>query len=527
MRITNTMMINNSLANIAVNKNQLSTLDTQMSTKKKINRPSEDPIIAIRALRLRSSLNEVTQYLEKNIPDANSWMKVIQGALEEGENVVSDLYKNCNQGATDSYSTEQRATLADDLQNLKETYYDQGNVDYAGRYVFSGYRTDSRLTFASEAEADNYSYSITQGLTADNFDTKYVYSNPVDVTDLESYINSTAAIPDVDRAEVYRMRLAYSDTDSNTIPVLQYQKTDASGKLVTDADGNPVMVNVADKYPIKSTTDENAIPGDDEILYNANTGELIFGKNAYLETRNQKNLNVTYSKTNFDKGDVKPEHYFMCVRTDRDAKALADKNGTAYTPITYNEELAADNYGMLDKQLEYMVNFSQKIRVNSSASQCFNIYLGRDVDDLSSTVSTVSDIETAQAKLKQMKESPMYANDEAAQKRIEELSEVLDNQFDLAKDSMQEVFDAGVTKMQNYDQENRKQQADIGNRLSRLELNESRLTEQQTNFKELKSKNEDVELEDAMINYYSAELVYNSSISAASKVVRQSLLDFL
>ena len=38
MRITNTMMINNSLANIAVNKNQLSALDTQMSTKKKINR---------------------------------------------------------------------------------------------------------------------------------------------------------------------------------------------------------------------------------------------------------------------------------------------------------------------------------------------------------------------------------------------------------------------------------------------------------------------------------------------------------
>ena len=43
----------------------------------------------------------------------------------------------------------------------------------------------------------------------------------------------------------------------------------------------------------------------------------------------------------------------------------------------------------------------------------------------------------------------------------------------------------------------------------------------------LKSQNEDIELEDVMINYYSAELVYNSSISAASKVVRQSLLDFL
>ena len=70
MRITNQMMINSSMANIQVNKKQVNTLDTQLSTQKKINKPSEDPIIAIRALRLRASLNEVTQYLKKNIPDA-------------------------------------------------------------------------------------------------------------------------------------------------------------------------------------------------------------------------------------------------------------------------------------------------------------------------------------------------------------------------------------------------------------------------------------------------------------------------
>lgn len=73
MRITNQMMINSSMANIQVNKKQINTLDTQLSTQKKINKPSEDPIIAIRALRLRASLNEVTQYLKKNIPDAQQW----------------------------------------------------------------------------------------------------------------------------------------------------------------------------------------------------------------------------------------------------------------------------------------------------------------------------------------------------------------------------------------------------------------------------------------------------------------------
>jgi flagellar hook-associated protein 3 FlgL len=506
MRITNTMMINNSLANISINKNQLNTLDTQRSTEKKINRPSEDPVIAIRALRLRSSYNQITEYIQKSIPDATSNMEIIQGALEEAESVIQTIYGYTNQGSTDSYSSSERATLADSLQQLKETYYDQGNVDNAGRFVFTGYRTDSRLTFASEDEADNYAYTITQGVDASNFDTKFVYQNSVDLTDLEQYFSgaTTTAIPDVDRQEVYRMRLAYSNTDA-TLPTLQ------------DKNGNTYTINGI-------THDSNAIPASNEILYNPDTGELLFGEQQYLAVRNADGLNVTYSKSDFDKGDVKPEHYFYCVRTDKAQQALDPTN---YQPVTLNSELAAEDYAQLDKQVEYMINFSQKIRVNSSASQCFNIYLGRDIDDLSNSVTTVQDIETAQAKLKSLQESPLYANDTAAQEKMSQLAEALSKQFDLASDSMQETFDAGNTWMQNYQQENLTQQADVGNRLQRVELNKTRLTEQQTNVKELKSENEDIELEDVLINYASAELVYNSSLSAASKVVRQSLLDFL
>ena len=57
MRITSQMMINTNMADIQTNKLLLNKYNTQMSTQKKINRPSEDPVIAIRALRLRSSLN--------------------------------------------------------------------------------------------------------------------------------------------------------------------------------------------------------------------------------------------------------------------------------------------------------------------------------------------------------------------------------------------------------------------------------------------------------------------------------------
>ena len=81
MRITNQMMINSSMANIQVNKKQVNTLDTQLSTQKKINKPSEDPIIAIRALRLRASLNEVTQYLKKTAVAFNNTGRADTGRI--------------------------------------------------------------------------------------------------------------------------------------------------------------------------------------------------------------------------------------------------------------------------------------------------------------------------------------------------------------------------------------------------------------------------------------------------------------
>ena len=95
---------------------------TQLSTQKKINKPSEDPVIAIRALRLRSSLEQVTQYLNKNIPDADSWLKTTEGAVDEAVSVITDLYAYCEQGATDSYSPSERSTLAESLNKLRDAY---------------------------------------------------------------------------------------------------------------------------------------------------------------------------------------------------------------------------------------------------------------------------------------------------------------------------------------------------------------------------------------------------------------------
>ena len=59
MRITNTMINFNTKNNINATKVDVDTYNTQMSSKKKIQNPSDDPVIAIRALRLRSTLNQI------------------------------------------------------------------------------------------------------------------------------------------------------------------------------------------------------------------------------------------------------------------------------------------------------------------------------------------------------------------------------------------------------------------------------------------------------------------------------------
>ena len=49
MRITNKMMTNNMMNNINKNKFNMTSLEQQYSTGKKIQKPSDDPIITVRA----------------------------------------------------------------------------------------------------------------------------------------------------------------------------------------------------------------------------------------------------------------------------------------------------------------------------------------------------------------------------------------------------------------------------------------------------------------------------------------------
>ena len=80
MRVTNSMMRNNSMLNMQKNKVAYNKYLMQYNTQKKIQRPSDDPIIAAKALKYRTTLVEIDQYL-KNIDDATSWMDATETVM--------------------------------------------------------------------------------------------------------------------------------------------------------------------------------------------------------------------------------------------------------------------------------------------------------------------------------------------------------------------------------------------------------------------------------------------------------------
>ncbi len=213
MRITNKIMQNNSLYNINNNKVAEDQLNTMMSTGKKITRPSDDPVIAIRALRLRSNVTQLSQYYEKNAKDAESWLQVTADALSTITDVLTDCVKQATKGANKDLTLDDLETIITQMDALAQEYYATGNVDYAGRYVFTGYRTDTALTFDKTTTATytdiNDEFGAGNIAESNRVVGKYKLEN---AQILDPSVDATLENEIVERT-VGRLRLSYDNLD--------------------------------------------------------------------------------------------------------------------------------------------------------------------------------------------------------------------------------------------------------------------------------------------------------------------------
>lgn len=547
MRVTNTMISNSARNHVSRAKNKLLTAEEQYTTEKKIQRPSDDPTIAVRSLKYRGTMAQITQYVEKNVKDAMSWMDTTQSALDGINSILIDMKGNLDQGANDYLAMDERNSVLSTLkQYVSSVLSDNANADYSGRYVFTGYRTDTPLLFGSITK--NLSYEIRE-----NFAYSDVGSINV-VTGGASYTAGNTAQDYVDQApkkdSVYRIQLAYkncsnSPLDNGETPTgvrsnyvtfttsynCVFDAANSTGinftdpnTTVTDIDTGAVLagappigtrINVATTMTAttKASTDKAGVTteaydvADGDLVYLYDTGEILMGKNIYDSIQqNKADISIDYVKTEFDKQDIRPEMYFKCKSYD----SISGKT------IKYSNPAGQD--------ISYEVNFSQTMKVNTQGMDAISTEIYRAIDYLTQTIEAMDQVESQIADVEKMIANAAPGDDIKA---LEKLKETLTTERSLRVTVMTEAFGKGLTMVDNAQEKLNVALANLGTRRRRLELTFDKLSDQYLDTEEQLSNNEDIDIYDAFVNLTQADNLYQYSLSSTSKILGNTLLDYI
>ncbi|WP_112181906.1 MULTISPECIES: flagellar hook-associated protein FlgL [Paraliobacillus] len=140
MRVTQSMLTNNMLKNLSSSYSNLDKYMDQLSTGKKINRPSDDPVIAMKGMNYRTQVSDVEQF-QRNISEVNNWMDNSDSQLDETTQALQRLRELAVQGSNGTYEDGQRENIAAEVDQLKEHLIDIANTEVNGKYIFNGTST--------------------------------------------------------------------------------------------------------------------------------------------------------------------------------------------------------------------------------------------------------------------------------------------------------------------------------------------------------------------------------------------------
>ena len=357
MRMTNKIMRNNSLYNINQNKLLEDKLNNQMTNQSKITRPSDDPVVAIRALRLRTNVTTVSQYYDKNSPDADSWISLTGDALNTVGKVLTDLYKQAMDSSKKSYTYADLDIVLTQMKSLTKEFYASGNVDYAGRYIFSGFRTDTPITFTAEniQEFNKDPDNLKTFVIDESFGYKDISS--ISYTNWEKATDKTNGLDerDVTNTTLYRFRLSYNKLDMNVEDKSEIGESDL--QLYFNGEEFPAKVTA-----FKEAEEAYKAIANGEIegvAYIPSTGEIVFSEEYYSDQtkiNETMNLRVKYSKSDWSEGDINPVHYFHAVECDQ--KSL--KDAMQLEEADNNLKSSQDALSKAEEALETMTNLRLK-----------------------------------------------------------------------------------------------------------------------------------------------------------------------
>jgi len=152
-RITNDMLIASTLADINSAQAAMDRSQSELSSGKSLLEPSDDPVGASQQIALQSTLDGLTTY-ENGANDGVAWLQTASATLSNVGEVTQRVRELVLQAANGVENQSDLDDIAEEIKQLTESIKQDGNVQYAGQYVFSG--TATNIPPYTQGENDAY-----------------------------------------------------------------------------------------------------------------------------------------------------------------------------------------------------------------------------------------------------------------------------------------------------------------------------------------------------------------------------------
>jgi len=162
------------LRNLHNSMGNMNKLQEQLSSGKKISRPSDDPVIASRAVYYRSAVIENEQYVS-NLNQARSWLEMSDKSLEEGSNLLQRIRELLIYSGDPALGPDSLKAMATEIAQLKDHLGTVANQTINGQYIFAG--TDT-LTPPYDKATGDFTNTNSQQITLEVSQQIFLPINP-------------------------------------------------------------------------------------------------------------------------------------------------------------------------------------------------------------------------------------------------------------------------------------------------------------------------------------------------------------
>ena len=128
----------------------------ELSSGKRLHRPSQEPAASARVLRIREDLSRLNQY-GRNLQRAQIIVNSSDEALNAARNRLNVALERATFALGAIVNQEQRDVIADEILEIRDDILSIANTIVDGRYIFSGTETKT------EAVADSGGTFVYQG----------------------------------------------------------------------------------------------------------------------------------------------------------------------------------------------------------------------------------------------------------------------------------------------------------------------------------------------------------------------------